>query len=197
MEYSHEKFWKNFETVFNSKLPIKQAWNKIIDYPESVKPKEYWSTIREFNVEQEQLEIKDWMEQIVSNTPILNTTIALWIGITKLLDDETEKEFYAIYLQGSKKYDVRDTEWIEFPNYEPENNYGLIRILNQMDEILKSDKEDYAFLDWVLPVAYLALSIDEIIRTKLDKTNFLKSRNKLFVTTGFDEGDFVNLTDII
>ncbi len=196
MDYSHDKFWKHFETIFNAKLPIKEAWNKIIDYPESIKPKDYWATLRQLNVEQEQEELKAWMEQIVTKEPIYKSTIALWIGITKLWDDESEKEFYAIYLQGSKNYDPKDTEWIDFPNYEPEDNYGLIRNLNLMDEVLKTDKEDYAFLDWILPVAYCALTIDEIIRTKLDKSIFLTSRKRLFVTTGFDEGDFVNLTDL-
>ena len=197
MDYSHEKFWKHFEEIFNAKLPLKEAWNKVIDYPESVKPKDYWTPLRALNIEQEQLEVKAWMEQIVTADPIPKGTIALWVGITKLWDDENEKEFYAIYLQGSKKYDVKDTEWIEFPNYEPENNHGIIRNLNIMDEFLKTDKEDYAFLDWILPVAYCALMIDDINRTKLDKTLFLGSRKRLFVTTGFDEGDFVNLSDII
>ena len=25
MDYSHDKFWKHFETIFNAKLPIKEA----------------------------------------------------------------------------------------------------------------------------------------------------------------------------
>ncbi|MEI8204902.1 MAG: hypothetical protein WCH34_17915 [Bacteroidota bacterium] len=197
MEFSHDASWQNFEEIFNAKLPIKEAWKGIIDFHEQQKPKAYWSELRQLNVEAEQAGFIGWIEQIVSASPVSKRTLALWIGITKLFDEENEREYYAIYLQGSDKYDNKSIEWAELPTYEPEHNYGLVEVLSQMDQLLRNDEEDYTFLDWMLPLAYIALTFDEIIRTKrLNKNLFLQGKNKLYVSTGFEEGDYVNLTAI-
>lgn len=69
-------------------------------------------------------------------------------------------------------------------------------VLNQIDEIVKSDNENYEFFDWILPLAYCALTLDEIIRTKLNKKVFLTSKDKLFVATGYDSGDYLKISNI-
>jgi len=197
MNYSEDKSWEHFESVFNAKLPIKEAWGRIIDFHEQLKPKKYWADLRQLEVEPEQEEIKEWMEDIVALSPIPKNIVALWVGITKIYDEEDKKEFYAIYLSGAKSYDQDYIDWTAKPTYKPDENYGILDVLNHMDEIIRKDKEDYSFLDWILPLAYCALTIDEIIRTKrLNKKHFLQACPKLFVTTGFDDGDFVNLTAI-
>jgi len=195
MKFEHDKSWDNFETVFNSRLPIKNAWNKIIDFHEQTSPNSYWSSLRNLDVESEQKDIKEWLEQLVTHSPVPNSVVALWLGITKFL--ENSKEVYVIYLIGSDAYNNNDIDWATEPTYEPENKYGILGVLNQIDSIIKTgDKDDYSFLDWILPLAYCALTIDEIIRTKLEKKLFLKSRNKLFVSTGHDDGDYKELSPI-
>ncbi|SDC45382.1 hypothetical protein [Williamwhitmania taraxaci] len=197
MNYSEDKSWEHFESVFNAKLPVKEAWGKIIDFHEQLKPKKYWDSLRQLEVEPEQEEIKEWMADIVTLSPIPKGIAALWIGITKIYDEEDKKELYAIYLSGAKSYDKDYIDWAVKSTYKPDENFGILDVLNQMDEIIKKDKDDYSFLDWILPLAYCALTLDEIIRTKsMNKQHFLKNNPKLFVTVGFDEGDFVNLTSI-
>jgi hypothetical protein len=196
MEYSHEKSWDCFEAILNEKLSIKDSWNKLIDYHEQIKPKDFWSSLRQLEVEKEQLDFKEWIEQTLKKSPIPKKVIALWIGITKLWDDKKEKEFYVVYIQGSNSYDVEDIDWATEPTFEPKNKYGIVSVLNQMDEIINTDA-DYSILDWIMPIAYCSFTIDELIRTnKLDKKLFLKWTNKMFVTTGFDDGDYMNLTSI-
>ena len=197
MEYSHENSWANFEAVFNANLGINEAWNKIIDYHEQLKPQKYWAALRQLELEKEQVEIAQWVEDVVTNSPIPKSVEALWFGITKIWDEENAKEFYAIYLQGADKYDSEDIDWVLESSYEPEENFGIVEGLNQIDELIRDDSDDYAFLDWILPLAYCALTLDEIIRTnKMNRELFLKAKKKMFVTTGFDDGDFVNLTAI-
>ncbi len=198
MEYSYDKSWDAFEEILSAKLGIKESWNKIIDFHEAIKPKSYWSALRELDVEAEQDDIRDWMEQIVENSPIPNSTQALWIGITQLHDEETQKDYYAIYLTGSKNYDPEDIDWAVNPTYEPEENYGIVQVLTNLTSIISDDQEDFSYLDWMLPISYIAFSLDEIIRTNsLDKKLFLKKKNILHVTTGYDEGDFINITPIV
>ncbi len=195
MKFQHDKSWDNFESVFNLRLPIKDAWNKIIDFHEQTVPNSYWTSLRLLDIEAEQVEIKEWLEQLVTKSPIPDTVVALWLGITKLLEDE--KEVYVIYLIGADSYEEEDIEWAMEPTYDPENKYGIPGVLNQIGEItISGDKDDYEFLDWILPIAYCALTLDEIIRTKLNKNLFLKSRPKLFVTTGHDSGDYKELSPI-
>lgn len=195
MEYSHEESWENLEAVLAAKLGIKEAWNRIIDYHEHLKPKKYWAALRQLEVEKEQVEIAQWIEEVVVNTAIPASVEALWFGITKVWEEEDGKEFYAIYLQGADSYDSESIEWVLEPSFDPEDNFGIVEGLNEIDELIAADSDDYAFLDWILPIAYCALMLDEIIRTKkMNRELFLKAKKKLFVTTGFDEGDFVNLT---
>ena len=196
MDYSHEESWECFETIFNEKLSIKNSWNKLIDYHAQIKHKDFWDSLRQLDVELEQHDFKQWIEQTINNSPIPKKVIALWIGITKLWDEEKEKEFYVAYIQGGNSYDEKDIDWATQPTYDPKNKYGIVGILNQMNEIINSD-EDYSFLDWIMPIAYCSFTIDELIRTnKLDKRLFLKWTDRMFVTTGFDDGDYMNLTTI-
>jgi hypothetical protein len=197
MEYSYDKSWDAFEEIFNAKLGIKESWNKIIDFHEAIKPKSYWSLLRELDVEAEQEDIRDWMEQIVENSPLPKSVVALWVGITQLWDEETQKDYYAIYLTGASTYDAEDIDWAAKPKYEPEENFGIVQVLTQLTQIISDDQTDFSYLDWILPISYVAFSIDEIIRSNsLEKKIFLKGKNLLHVTTGYDEGDFVNLTPI-
>ena len=78
----------------------------------------------------------------------------------------------------------------------PEDMYVISSVLMQVDEIIKADKENYDYFDWILPLAYCAFLFDEIIRTKLDKTLFLKNQERLFVTVGHDSGDYMELSPI-
>ena len=193
MNFQHDKSWEIFETVFDLKLPINESWNRIIDFHEQISSKSYWTKLRQLDFLEEQNNIKEWLESIVTNSPIPDNIVALWIGITKIIDNN--KEVYVIYLVGSDSYNKDDIDWATDATYEPENRYGILEVLNKIDKTIKKD-ENYSFLDWILPISYCAFTIDEIIRTKLNRKLFLKSKSKLFVTTGHDSGDYKELTPI-
>ncbi len=197
MSYTHEESWACLEEVFNAKLGINEAWNKIIDYHEQLKPKKYWAELRKLEVQKEQDEIAEWIDQVVLGAPLPDSVKALWIGITNIWDEETNKEYYAVFIQGADSYDAEDIEWTSAPSYDPDDNFGIMDSLNQITDIIKTDSDDFSFLDWILPIAYCVLTMDEIIRKKkLDRSLFLKNRDKLFVSAGFDDGDYMNLTAI-
>lgn len=195
MKFDRTASWDNFEETFDLKLPIDKSWEKIISFHEDAVPKPYWDALRRLNVEFEQIAIQKWLEQLVIKSPIPANVVALWIGIVKLMDKE--KEVYAIYLTGSDSYDEEDIDWATESTYEPSGRYLFIGILNEIDDIIVNDSSgDYSFLDWILPLAYCALTVDDIIRTKLNKTLFLTSRERLFVSLGHDSGDYKDLSAI-
>lgn len=194
MDFQHDQSWNNLMEVLDSKLPIKESWNRIINFHESIISKPYWSSLRQLDFETEQDEICNWLEQLVIKSPVPQNILAFWIGITKM--KYKSKILPTIYVVGSKSYDNDNIEWACNPVYEPDNRYALPEILAEIDKILKSDKGNYEFFDWLFPMAYCSLTFDDIIRSKLKKELFLNGRKRLFITVGHDEGDFVNVSTI-
>jgi hypothetical protein len=193
--YSYEQTWEAFEFLLKLKLPAKEAWNRLIFYLESVRAKEIWQLLRSLEMEAEQENFSNWFESVFSGSPIPASVKALFVGITKVQEEDMPKEMYVIYVIGSDKYDKNNIYWALDPTFEPENNVGLLEIMNQIDDVIQGDT-DQQFLDWILPLAYCAFMLDEIIRTKLNKSIFLKNTTKINVTTGFEDGDYANLSPI-
>jgi hypothetical protein len=145
-------------------------------------------------IEAEQEEIVSWLKQLVNLNPIPDSIIAFWIGILKFAD--TDKEIPTIYFSGADTYDKDDIDWACDPAYFPENRYAQLGVLQQIDDIARTDEENYEFFDWILPLAYCAFTFDEIFRTKIDRQTFLKNKSEIFVAVGHDSGDYVDLTHI-
>jgi len=194
MEFQHDKSWKTLKSIFELKLSAKEAWNMFIDFHEQTNPKIYWSNLKDIDIETEQVEITEWIEQLITNNPIPKETVAIWIGLLKLADNEIEVP--TIYLVGADTYDAEDIDWACEPTYLPENRYGQPALLKEIDEIAKSDEDNYEFLDWILPLAYSTFTIEEILRTKLNKRLFLKYHDRINVAVGHDSGDYMDLSCI-
>ena len=195
MKFDYGKSWNKLEEIFSSKLAMNEKWNQIIDFHVSLFPETNWTALRQVNISAESNEIKEWLEKLVTEEPLNVETIAFWIGLTKFLDEQTEKEFYVIYLTGCKNYEINDIEWATDPSYIPENRYFSLDFLNKIDSIILEDK-NYSFLDWILPICAGSFVLDDIIKCKLDVEKFLRYKDKLFVTFGFDDGDYIHLTPL-
>lgn len=184
------------EKTLNAELSITDGWNQVIDFHKNIKEKSYWTDLKQLDFETEQNELKDWLESLATDEPFGKEIIAFWIGINKFLDDSGD-ETYAIYLVGCESYDKEDIEWATEPTYLPEDRYFISGLLNEIDNKIRTDKDDYSILDWILPLAYSSLTINDLIENKLDSSKFLKYQDKILVTTGYDGGDFMNLKSIV
>jgi len=194
MEFQHDKSWEILKSIYDLKLTAKEAWNKFIEFHEQTNPKTYWTSLKNIDIEFEQIEIKEWLEQLIENNPLPKETVALWIGLLKITDNEMEVP--TIYVVGTDTYDTEDIGWACEPTYLPENRYGQPALLKEIDEMAKTDEDNYEFLDWILPLAYSTFTIDEIVRTKLNKTIFLKHHSRINFAVGHDSGDYMNLSSI-
>jgi hypothetical protein len=194
MDFEYDKSWACLTTIFGSKLTAKDAWNKFIDFHEQLVSKSYWKDLRELDIDAEQTNIVAWFQQTITDNPIPKGVVAIWIGILKFVHDN--REIPTIYFIGADNYDKEDIEWACDPTFLPENRYSQPSTLQQIDDIARTDKENYAFFDWILPLAYSTFTFDEIIRNKLDKKLLLKHNNVLHVALGHDNGDYMNLQDI-
>ena len=194
MKFQHDQSWDSLTKIFSSKMTAKEAWNKFIDFHEQTTPKPYWTALRNLTIEKEQADIVEWLHHLVTSSPLPEKVVSLWVGILKFADDD--KEIPTIYLAGADSYNEENMNWACDPIYLPEDSYAQPPLLQQIDEIAKTDKENYEFLDWILPLAYCTLTLDDIIRTKLNKKLFLINKEKLFVATGHDSGDYLNISII-
>jgi len=194
MDFDHDKSWDNLLTVFSSKLTVKEAWCKIIDFHSQTIFKPYWTILRQLDLDGEQIELKNWLEQLIVTSPLPDSVVALWVGILKFADND--KEIPTIYLVGADAYENDDIEWACNPSYLPDNRYVQPRILSQIDDIIRADVDNYEYFDWLLPLAYCALTLDEIFRTKINKQLLLTRKDKLFLATGHESGDYLDLSII-
>lgn len=194
MEFQYDASWNSFTTILTSKLAAKEAWNKLIDFHEQTTPKSYWTTLRQLDIESEQAEIVTWLQQIVTYSSIPETVVAIWIGLLKF--EHKGKEVPTIYLAGADHYDKDNIDWAINTTYLPENRYMQSAVLQQIDNIARTDEENYEFFDWIFTLAYCAFTLDEIIRTKLNKELFLTNKDTIFVTVGHDSGDYIELSSI-
>jgi len=199
--FDHDSSWEQLTKLFNSHLPVNEAWTKLIEFHEKLAPKTYWDKLKSLDLASEKEVLKDWLQDLASKSPIPETVSALWVGLFKHTQDglpagEAGKEMYVIYLAGADNYSKDDIIWTSTPTYLPENRYAVPGILNEINDLIEKDKTDYYFLDWILPVAYSAFILDEVIRTSLDKKLFLKHKAELHFTTGHDSGDYLDLTSI-
>jgi len=194
MEFQHDKSWDCLERIFKNKLSAKKAWNDFIDFHEQINPKPYWTDLRNLDIENEQNDIVNWIQQLLTDSPLPESVQAIWIGILRLEDNGNE--IPAIYLVGADTYDKDDIDWACEPTYLPENRYVLPGILKEIDDIIKTDNDNFEFLDWILPLAYCTFTFDEIVRIRIDKNLFLSKRDKIYVATGHDSGDYLDLSII-
>lgn len=195
----HDTAWNNLISTINLNLPLRDSWNKIINSCSELITADYWDKLKQLDIENDQADLALWMERLAAQSPLPKDVSAICIGIIKILNKDengAEKEVYAIYLTGADNYDPDDADWAVDTVYDPQHKYVIPDILNLVDDILKTDRENYAFTDWILPLAYTALAISDIINFRLKKENFLKYQESLFVSVGFDNGDFVNVTHI-
>lgn len=196
MDFTHDKSWDAFETILQNRLSLQDSWKQLLDFHKKTKIKKYWAELLNQNYSQEQKEVAEWVNELVVKYPIPSSVRALWIGIAQLYDEKENKEFYAYYLQGADNYDENDIEWATEPTYDPDEKYFVPDILNNIISIVKMDKNDFSFLDWILPIAYSSFLFDGILRNELDKSKFLTSQRQLHVSLGYDGGDFKELTPI-
>jgi hypothetical protein len=196
MAFSYDDSWQSFESILSSKIGIQNSWHNLIDYHKSVVNKPYWDELRSLDVVYEQVEIKDWLEQLIKTSPLPPDITALWFGITQLVIEDVDHPLYSIYLNGAETYIADEIEWAVECEYDPDNKYIIPDVLDAVENIIKTDEENYSFLSWILPLAYCAFVLEEILTKQVNKSLFLKHQSILFVTTGHDSGDYISLSPI-
>ncbi|GGH63974.1 hypothetical protein HNQ91_002404 [Filimonas zeae] len=195
MAFQYDKSWEIFTTILDSKSSARQSWTTFLDWHRQHSPEVYWCKLSDIAIEEDLTHFENWFTALVTASPVPEKVVAIWIGLLKASHGDNY-EVPVMYMGGANSYDEEDGEWACDLKYLPDNRYAQPASLRQIDELAKTDKENYVFLDWILPLAYCAFILDEVFRTKIDKRLFLQHTNQLFITIGHDGGDFVNLSPL-
>lgn len=184
--FTYDESWNYIESILKSNTPFKEGWLKIIAFHEEKEPNSYWSDLKNIDFEKDLQSAASWFFKTVANEPIPNSVIALWFGIFQTADEDGSNERYIIYFTGSNNYDEQEIEnWALDPVYSPDDKYFEPEILNLKLKKLKEHKSDnYSFLNWILPISYITLLVQQL-KNKLTAD--------LYITVGYDDGDYINL----
>lgn len=194
MNSAHDRSWQCLTDILASRASIKAAWETLLHFHRDLIADADLDTLRTLDVEKEQENFAAWLQHIFAESPVPAEISAFWIGLVKLVDGETVRP--AIYIAGSEEYDPNDADWACDPVYTPDDSYIYSDVLMKLDDVLKTDEDNYDLLDWILPLAYVAFTFDEIIRTQPVGSAILKQHTQVFVTVGYDNGDFIAVSDI-
>jgi hypothetical protein len=81
--FDHDSSWEQLTKLFNSHLPINEAWTKLIEFHEKLAPKTYWDKLKSLDLAAEKEVLKDWLQDLATKSPIPETVSALWVGMFK------------------------------------------------------------------------------------------------------------------
>jgi hypothetical protein len=177
--------------LIQAQLPIEEAWNLLLNFHSKISPAPYWKLLAKLHVKEEQQSFLEWLENMLSEESPSQDVIAFWVGIT--LFEHEGKEIPTIYFTGSNTYSVSDIEWACDPVYLPQNRYVQPPLLLQIKEIVSLDKENYTFLDWILPLAYLSFTFNDLFCIKPKLLPVPNNQSIVHFIIGYDDGDFVVL----
>ena len=189
------------ETTLSDRLPLKEAWRRIVDFHALRSAKDYWPQIRAEDIEAERDAVLGWWQKLLQKEPPPQEVCAVWVGLFKFIDETHREETYAMYLVGCDLYDADDIEWATDPVYLPKGRYFIPAGLNRIGALLqlheRDDHDTFCLLDWILPLAWCALLLDDLTRNRLiDSGLFQSTGDRVFLSTGFDDGDYLALTPI-
>lgn len=193
IDYPFDETWQILTEIIDLQLSVEESWKQLIDFLQSKYSKPFWTELKQLDILGEQDDFREWLEMLAANYPIDISVKALWIGISQL--SEKQDIIPVVYLAGCKEYSTENIEWTSEMIYTPENRYVAPPVMKNMNSIILHD-EDYIFFDWILPLAYCAFTLDDLIRNGLDKSLFLRKSKRIFITVGHDGGDFLSLTTI-
>lgn len=201
MNANFDHSWECLENTLAARLPLREAWHRVVDFHAQRSAKDYWPLIRAEDIEAERDAVLGWWQTLLRNEPPPREVSAVWVGLFKFIDEAHPEETYAMYLTGCDAYDADDIEWTIEPVYEPEGRYFVPGGLNRIGALLhlheKDDHDTFCLLDWILPLAWCALLLDDITRNRLiNRTLFPENREHVFISAGFDDGDYLALTPI-
>lgn len=203
MPFVHLDSLQHLQTVLNKNGSFEEGWREVVGYHEALKPASYWEAISDLEAHQETQVVAEWLEGVLTSDPVPAPVQAFWVGIFQYPDEETKEDIYAIHIVGADEYDaddMEDAEWASDPSYVPEERYWASGIFHQIHQLVQTapenDADERSFLDYILPIAYYSLLLNDVFQHHLPVADLLGGKRTVFISCGYDNGDFVSLLPV-
>lgn len=184
------------ENVLQSTTDVREGMERLVGYCESHVSSPVWDIIRSLDVDQDVLELGQWLIEVLSAEPPGKTVKALWFGLVNLLQDDTTR--YTLYISGTEEFDTDDPtgDWACDPIYFPDNRYAPSRVLDGISGLLEQTDEDtQAIGEYVLCLGYATLAVryalQSLTNTITPYGHKETDQSLLGCAVGFDDGDFL------
>lgn len=118
--------------------------------------------------------LQGWLDKIASKEQPSSDIAALNFGLFK-----NSEGYYSIYLIGSKEYDPGDQDWACNEDFVPSDKY------------FHASHKSISSLEWEQFLELVKNTLPKVLDSKNLKDSFF-SRFK-HITTGFDDGDLVEI----
>jgi len=189
----HEAFDLVEDTV-RSTSDIREGMNRLLDSCDVNLPNPVWAKIRNLDFEDDALNLKSWLEDVLSNEHPSREINAFWFGLFNPVLEGGETSC-RLYISGSNKFNHEDqtaawTTW-DKSSYLPEGRYANSKALH---EIYRLVEESNALGDgeYILCLGYACLVVKAICNSLNPKLLF-GELGKRAIAVGFDSGDFIIL----
>jgi hypothetical protein len=191
MNISHEDAWASLERTLSQKQSATDAWDDFLTSMETIAPHRIWDQLREITVENEQQEIREWLNGAAEVRDLPDSIQGFWIGITQMHVKSVDRDVYAYYVVGCDSFSEEDAEWATESSLRLTDTYCAPDFLLEVQTMIAD--EDGELLDWILPLALSAFVFDDIIRNSLNPKFHKSGLSEMKFAVGYDGGDFAIL----
>ena len=195
MTSSHIESWGILIENLAAKAGIVKGWNNILDFHSELFQSTGLDILRNLPVLDEQIGIRNWIDKLLLESPIPTSILAIWFGLFTMNDTEGQRP--VLYIHGSQLDPNDNGDWACQVDYQPLHRYVAPKVLLVVDSIVSKEQKNGSFLDWILPLSYCVLTLDEVVRARNDKILKTESTRSLHVAVGFDDGDFMEITPLL
>jgi hypothetical protein len=173
--------------VLSSKVDVDDGMSLLIDYCAEQEPWRGWNVLRKLEFDSDQLNLKRWLDELLTQEPPPDYVKAFWFGLFNLVIHG--KSTCGLYAAGTKTFDRKDEdfEWACNPVWFPDGRYAKSRILDAIYQRVNKAKDAVSSYQYVLCLGYAGLVLNQLATT-LPLSKWLGEKSSRALAIGFDAG---------
>lgn len=173
--------------VLSTPIAVDDGMSLLIDYCAEHEPWQGWDVLRKLEFESDQLNLKRWLEDLLTQEPPPDDVNAFWFGLFNPVIKG--KSTCGLYAAGTKTFDREDEdfEWACDPAWLPDGRYAKSQILNDIYQRVNKAKDSVSSYQYVLCLGYAGLVLNQLATT-LPLSTWLGKESSRALAIGFDSG---------
>lgn len=137
----------------------------LIDYCAEQEPWHGWNVLRRLEFDSDQLNLKQWLEELLTHELPPDHLKAFWFGLFNPVING--KSTCGLYAAGTEAFDHKDEdfEWTCNPAWLPDGRYAKSKILDAIYQRVNKAKDAVSRYGYVLCLGYAGLVVNQLATT--------------------------------